>query len=585
MITLVGSRHRSIARWVPVALAPLAFAYALTAIAVARRHGDLTTYAGRSAGAAAVELAAGTMLIAGGLATWRLLPARPLGALALVAGLAWFAPDWVGWQLGPGVVRTLAVATQAVGVAAVAHLALDAGGARWARPPVAAIWTVAVVIALGRPLVYDPLADPSCFTYCAGNPLLAADHRGVARALDWFAAGQALIAVAAVLVATVVVWRRTSVARRHLLPILLPALVLQCLWLLRASALAVSPGDDPHRPPLVAAFACGAIAVAALAAGLVWASSRGRRGARALRRPAQATDSLEAALARATRDASLRVAFPLSSDDGWVDGDGEPIALATRASDRAMSLITREDQPIAAVLHDPASLDAVTLQQEIGPAARLAIDNERLRAEARARLRELKTSRTRIVEAGDAERRRLERDLHDGAQQRLVGLCVVLAMAREQGSPPALVAADADLHRAIDDLRELAHGIHPAELSDEGLAAALETLADRAPVAVDLRALPEERAPGIVETAGYMLVDEVVRLAGDRGDGSPLSVAARRSGDVLTVEVRDEGAPSVDELLAALVGVSDRISALDGRLTAQASDDGGVVLRAELPCV
>ena len=149
-----------------------------------------------------------------------------------------------------------------------------------------------------------------------------------------------------------------------------------------------------------------------------------------------------------------------------------------------MSLITREDQPIAAVLHDPASLDAVMLQQEIGPAARLAIDNERLRAEARARLRELKTSRTRIVEAGDAERRRLERDLHDGAQQRLVGLCVVLAMAREQRSLPALEAADADLHRAIDDLRELAHGIHPAELSDEGLAAALETLADRAPVAV-----------------------------------------------------------------------------------------------------
>jgi signal transduction histidine kinase len=570
MIMLVGSRHRSIARWAPVALAPLALVYALTAIGVARRHGDLTTYAGRSAGAAAVELAAGLMLIGAGLATWRLLPARPWGALAVVAGLVWFAPDWVGWQLGPGIVRTLAVATQAVGVAAVAHLALSAGGARWARPLVAAMWTLAAAVALGRVLVYDPLADPSCVSYCASNPLLVVDHRGVARALDWVAVGQAVIAVAAVLVATVGVARRTPVARRHLLPILLPALVLLCLWLLRASALAISPGDDPHRHALVAAFAGGAIAVAALAVGVVWAASRGRRGARALRRPAQATDSLEAALVRATRDASLRVAFPLSGDDGWVDGDGEPIALATRAGDRAMSLITREDQPIAVVLHDPASLDAVTLQQEIGPAAQLAIDNERLRAEARARLRELKTSRTRIVEAGDAERRRLERDLHDGAQQRLVGLCMVLAMAREQRSLPGLEAADADLHRAIDDLRELAHGIHPAELTDEGLAAALETLADHAPVAVHLGALPEERAPGTVETAGYVLVDEVLRLAGARGDGSPLSVAARRDGDVLTV--------------AELVGVADRISALDGRLTAHASDDGGVVLRAELPC-
>ena len=313
-----------------MALAPLALVYALTAIGVARRHGDLTTYAGRSAGAAAVELAAGLMLIGAGLATWRLLPARPWGALALVAGLVWFAPDWVGWQLGPGIVRTLAVATQAVGVAAVAHLALSAGGARWARPLVAAMWTLAFVVAVGRVLVYDPLADPSCFSYCASNPLLVVGHRGVARALDWVAVGQALIAVAAALVATVGVARRTPVARRHLLPILLPALVLLCLWLLRASALAISPGDDPHRGPLVAAFAGGAIAVAALAVGLVWASSRGRRGARALRRPAQATDSLEAALARATRDATLRVAFPLTGDDGWVDGDGEPVALATR---------------------------------------------------------------------------------------------------------------------------------------------------------------------------------------------------------------------------------------------------------------
>jgi signal transduction histidine kinase len=584
MIAAVGSRPRPIARWVPVALAPIAVLYALTAIGVSIRHGDITTYAGRSAGAATVDLAAGLMLIGAGLVTWRLRPARPWGALAAIAGLVWFAPDWVGWQLGSGTVRTLAVAVQAVGVAAVAHLALTAAGARWARPLVAAMWTLAAVVGLGRVLVYDPLADPACFSYCAANPLLVAGHRGAARALDWVAAGQALIGTAAVLVATVGVARRTPVARRHLLPILLPALALLCVCSVRAGALAISPGDNPHRDVLVAAFAGGAIAMAAVAAGLVWASSRGRRGARALRRPAQATDSLEAALARATRDASLHVAFPLSGDDGWVDGDGEPIALATRKGDRAISLITREDQPIAAVLHDPATLDAVTLQQEIGAAAQLAIDNERLRAEARARLRELKTSRARIVEAGDAERRRLERDLHDGAQQRLVGLCVVLAMAREQRNSPALEAADTDLHRAIDDLRELAHGIHPVELSEEGLAAALETLADRAPVVVRLAALPEERAPPTVETAGYVLVDEVLRLPRDRGDGAALSVAARRTGDVLTVEIRDERAHSVDGLLAALVGVADRISALDGRLTAHASDDGGVILRAEMPC-
>ena len=135
----------------------------------------------------------------------------------------WFAPDWVGWRLGPGIVRTPAAAAQAVGVAAVAHLALSASGARWARPLVAVMSTLALMVADGRVLVYDPLADPSCFSYCAGDPLLVVDRRGVARALDWVAVGEGLIAMAAALVATVGVARRTPMARRHLLPILLPA--------------------------------------------------------------------------------------------------------------------------------------------------------------------------------------------------------------------------------------------------------------------------------------------------------------------------------------------------------------------------
>jgi signal transduction histidine kinase len=580
----VGSRHRSINRWVPVLFAPAAILYAFTAVEVAIRHGDLTTYAGRSTAAAAVELVAGLMLIGAGLVTWWLRPARPWGALALVAGLAWFAPDWIGWQVGPGMVRIAGVAGQAVTVAAITHLALNAAGLRWARWVVAAVWAATVAVVVGRALAYDPLADPACFAYCAANPLLVAGNRGIARALDWVETAAALVAVAAALLATVGVARRTPVARRRLMPILVPAVGLLAGSLLRAAALAFSPGDDPHRAPLVAAFAVRAATMAALSGGLVWAVSRGLRGASALRRAAHESDALQAALARATGDASLRVAFPLSGDDRWIDVDGEPVAFPTRESDRAVSLVTREDRPIAAVLHDPASLDAATLQHEIGAAAQLAIDNERLRAEARAQLREITTSRARIVEAGDAERRRLERDLHDGAQQRLVGLSVVLAMARDKGSGAALDAADVDLHRAIDELRELAHGIHPIELSDEGLAAALETLADRAPVVVRLTALPDERAPGTVETAGYVLVEEVLRLAADRGDGAALTVAARRDPHVLVVEVHDERARSADDLLAGLVGVADRVNALDGRLTADAQRNGGVVIRAELPC-
>jgi signal transduction histidine kinase len=574
--------ERSHARWLPLALAPAAVVCAVTAIGVASRHGELTTYAGRSTAAATVELAAGLVLIGAGAATWWLRPARVWGALAMAAGIAWFAPDWIGWQGGPGGVRIAAVATQGVVVAAAAHLAITSGSPRLARPLVAAIWAATAAVAVGRLLLYDPLGDPACFDYCAANPLLVGggDH-AVARGLDLADAALAVFATLAALGAAVTVALRTGAARRSLLPLVLPALALLAAWAVRVVALAADPGDDPQRGALVASFVARAVAMAALAAGLLWAVSRARRGALALRRLGRASGSLEDALASATGDAMLRVAFPLTSGDGWIDGDGAPVAMPARGGDRAVSLITREDRPIAAVLHDAAGLDARALQEEVGAAARLAVDNERLRAEARAQLRELRLSRARIVEAGDAERRRLERDLHDGAQQRLVGVGLVLGMARARCSLPALDAADADLHRAIDDLRDLAHGIHPVELSDEGLAAALETLANRATVPVRLAALPEERMPPAVETAAYVLVDEALRLASARG--CPLAVAARRSGDVLDVEVRDEGAPSAGAVLAELADVADRVSVLDGRL--EAREDGGVVvIRAALPC-
>jgi len=573
---------RLLARWLPLALAPVAVVYAVAAIGVASRHGELTTYAGRSTVAATVELAAGLVLIGAGAAAWWLRPARPWGALAMAAGIAWFAPDWIGWQRGPGGARIAAVAAQAVVVAAAAHLALTSASPRLARPLIAAIWTAAIAVALGRLLLYDPLGDPACFAYCAANPLIVGSgDDAAARALDWADTALAIGATAAAMCAAAAVARRTGAARRSLLPIVLPALALLSACTLRSVALAADPGDDPHRGVLVASFAGRAVAIVALAAGLLWAVSRARRGAHALHRLGRASSSLEDTLARATGDATLRVAFPLTSGDGWIDGDGAAVAMPARGSARAVSLVTREDQPIAAVLHDAAGLDARMLQEEIGAAARLAVDNERLRAEARARLRELRTSRARIVEAGDAERRRLERDLHDGAQQRLVGVGLVLGMARAQCSLPPLDAADADLHRAIADLRDLAHGIHPVELSDEGLAAALETLANRAAVPVRLAALPEDRMAPAVETAAYVLVDESLRLATARG--SRLTVTARRSGDVLGVEVRDEGAPSADAVLAELVDVADRVSVLDGRLDAR-EDGGGVVIRAELPC-
>ena len=184
-------------------------------------------------------------------------------------------------------------------------------------------------------------------------------------------------------------------------------------------------------------------------------------------------------------------------------------------------------------------------------------------------------SRTRIIEAGDAERRRLERDLHDGAQQHLVGLSLALRLLRSQlGSDGGELAvrldtAGGEIRRAILELRDVAHGIHPAVLTDEGLAAALEALAEEADVR--LAALPHERFPAAVETAAYILVAEAAKR------GAASASVERRDG-VLVVEVETDAEPET------LVELQDRIGALDGRLGVERASSGGVRLHAEIPC-
>jgi signal transduction histidine kinase len=196
----------------------------------------------------------------------------------------------------------------------------------------------------------------------------------------------------------------------------------------------------------------------------------------------------------------------------------------------------------------------------------------------RAQLEDLRASRARIIEAGDAERRRLERDLHDGAQQRLVGLLLALRLLRaqlgaDQDQQPAarLDEAEPELRRAVGELRELAHGIHPAVLSDEGLAAALEALAEGTLAPLRIAAVPQERFPPAVETAAYILVAEAAKAGAAR-------VSANRRDGWLVVDVETEAEPD------GLVDLEDRVGALDGRLAVERAPGGRVRIRAEIPC-
>ena len=588
----------TIVRWARPAVVPVAAAGGLAAVGVATRHGEFTTFAGHSPLAATLQLAAGWALVAAGLVTWTRRPTWPAGPLAIVAGIAWFAPDWVAWQTGPGVVRILAVGALGIAGAAVAQLVLGAPGGtppdRRARALVVAIWAATAVTGVGRILFYDPLADVSCAAYCAANPLLAHGDVTIAAVLDRLEAATALIALVAVaVVAGRRLVRADTATRVAAEPIALAGVAFLGAWLLSRAAVRLDPGGAPNRPVLVVAVAAQAVALLALAAGVAWATERSRRGARVIRRLASEIGAgreeapLQTALVRATGDPSLRVAYPLADRSAWVDGDGGPAATPARGAGRSVTAIRREGRTIAAVVHDPAALDGRALEREIGTAARLAVDNERLRAETRAQLRELRTSRARIVSTGDAERRRLERDLHDGAQQRLVSLSVALGMARaglDSGAQQRLDEAGASLRAALADLRELAHGIHPVQLTEEGLAAAVEALAVRARIPVRITVLSEERQPTAAETAAYVLVDEVIALAERRGDGRTIEVGTRVSDGTLTVDMRDPGAGSAALLLSDLAGVADRIGALDGDLLIDALPDGGVRIRGELPC-
>jgi signal transduction histidine kinase len=217
----------------------------------------------------------------------------------------------------------------------------------------------------------------------------------------------------------------------------------------------------------------------------------------------------------------------------------------------------------------------------VAAAAQVASENERLQAEVRSRLDELRASRSRIVEAGDAERKRLERDLHDGAQQRLVGLSLSLRLARarlgtelDATAARHLDEADLELREAIADLRELAHGIFPVALADEGLAAALEALAEDALVPVRLVEITDERHAPAVESTAYAVAAEVTRRA-----TSVVEVRAEHVNGKLVIDVRTRLPEGLDVL-----ALEDRVGALDGRLVV--SRDGGdeTTIRAELPC-
>ncbi len=300
---------------------------------------------------------------------------------------------------------------------------------------------------------------------------------------------------------------------------------------------------------------------------------------------------LRDALAEALEDPSLELVYWLPEDERYVDFRGRPYDLPEDDPGRAVHAITRDGQCVAAIIYDGRLREAETHVQAVGAAASMALQNERLEAELRAKIDELRASRERMLRIGLEERRRLERDLHDGAQQRLVSMALNIRLARAKlnadplAADELLASAGGELESALEELRELARGIHPAVLTDRGLATALETLANRAPVPVELGELPDERLPEAVELAAYFVVAEALTNVAKYSEASHATVQVERHNGRVVVEVADDGIGGADPGRGTgLRGLADRLAVLEGRLDVESAEGHGTTIRARIPC-
>jgi len=452
-------------------------------------------------------------------------------------------------------------------------------GRAWSR----AAWiTTAIVYAavLGGQLVGAlVLAD-------SRDVLSLAPRQGIADDVD---RAQQVIGIAVALAVVFLIAKRLlslrGSARRGQTPLLVAGIVIApaaALWFVWTSVTAsTSSTTETIGRAVVLLVPFGVVA------GFVW-SELPRRQASQIVVELRTTGEtgLRERLVRVLGDPTLDLAYRL--DDGrYVDTAGRPVELP-REEDRAITLVTVQGEEVAAIVHDPALLDEPALVDSVQATAGLVLENERLAAEVRAQLAEVRASRLRIVAATDAERRRLERDLHDGAQQRLVTLSIALGLAAARAGPAdrdALERAQDEVEGTIAELREFARGIHPTLLRDEGLETALEALARRTPLPVTVVGNVGDRAPDAVELAAYFLVSEGLTNVVKHASATAATVRLERRASTLVVTVVDDGVGGARAASdSGLAGLRDRLEALDGTLVVESLPGSGTTVRGEIPC-
>jgi signal transduction histidine kinase len=520
-----------------------------------------------------------------GLGEWRRRPSNRIGPLMICLGFAWFASQLEYAGYAP--LFTIGLLLTALHIAFFAHVLLAFPTGRLESGVAKAIVVTAYVdttVVVWASRIFDDVGEP-------GNLALVEPNNTLAEGLGSFAPGVGVVLTLMSLVVVALRWlRATPPWRRVVAPVLFASWT--CAAVGGVSLLAETIGEVPG--PVDLAFLISyAIVPFVFKLGLL--RSRLARSAVAdlvvelgeTRAPGRLRD----ALARALHDPSLAVCYWLPEQRRFVDLDGRPVELPAAESERVATIVEREGARVAALVHDASLCEDAELVDAVGAAAALALENERLHAELRARLDELRASRARIVEATDAERKRIERNLHDATQQRLVSVSLALGLAESKlasdpdGTRRILAEAREGLGAALQELRDLSQGIHPGILTERGLGPALRELAYAAQVPVDLAVAVEERLPDPVEAAAYYVVAEALANVSKYASATGVAVTVGRRNGRAVVEVADDGVGGADPARGSgLRGLADRIEALGGAFAVESPSGVGTLLRAEIPC-
>jgi signal transduction histidine kinase len=518
-----------------------------------------------------------------GLLVWYRRPESPTGPLMVMTGFLFFGRSLLS-RVDSSLAQTVGMAFGNLWVITFVALLVAFPGRprRWAFSERALIgaFALAEIVLVVAWMLFVPF--PGNLLLVSANPAAAQGLNGATGVIGFAAALSVAVLLAARWLAATPGTRRASA----------PAAAGGATLVFLSGLLLQGAFTDFQSPFLVWPTLVGLLLVPVVFLGGIWRTwvAQAAVGDLLVELGAQRGTPLEAALAKALRDPTLTVAYWLPEFASYVDGSGQAVEPPQDSAGRLTAMVEQDGEPVAAIGYDASLAEEPKLLDAVVAAAGFALNNERLSAKLRARVSELGASRARILEAGDQERRRLERDLHDGAQQRLVALSMQLTRlkARITDDPATAVAlaakANAELAESLEELRELARGIRPSAL-DHGLAVALESLAAQAVVSTRLTVDLADRLPEPIEVAAYFVASEALANVDKHSRASMASVRVLRSPRGAFIEITDDGIGGADDANGSgLRGLADRVEALEGQLRIVSTAGTGTTVTAVIPC-